>query len=38
MLYVKWTGGLVAYTITENGILKGIWADGKGTETLIPHR
>lgn len=37
-LYVRWTGGLVTYTITENGILKGIWADGKGTETLIPHK
>lgn len=35
-LNINWSGGLVVYTITENGVLKGIWASGKGTEDLIP--
>jgi hypothetical protein len=37
-LNVNWTGGLVTYTVTENGVLNGIWANGKGTETLIPQK
>lgn len=38
ILNVNWTGGLVTYTVTENGVLKGIWANGKGTETLVPQK
>jgi len=41
-LHVNWgtnpdqLDGLVTYSMGENSILKGVWADGKGTETLIP--
>ena len=41
-LYIKWgysheaLNRLVTYSIGEHGILKGVWADGKDTETLIP--
>ena len=38
ILHVNWTGGLVTYTVTENGVLNGIWANGKGMETLIPQK
>ena len=37
-LTIHWTGGLVIYTLTENGILNGIWADGRGTEDLVPTK
>jgi hypothetical protein len=43
-LYVNWgtnpeqLDGLVTYSMGENSVLKGVWADGKGTETLIPKR
>ena len=29
-------GGVVTYTLTESGVLKGVWANGKATETLTP--
>ncbi len=40
-LTVNWkssTGGsgLVIYTMTTDGVLKGVWAGGKGSETLTP--
>jgi hypothetical protein len=41
-LYVNWgtnpdeLNGLVTYSMGENSVLKGVWADGKGTETLMP--
>ncbi len=41
-LYIKWgtspdkLDSLVTYSMGENGVLKGVWGGGKGTETLIP--
>ncbi len=29
-------GGVVTYTLTPLGVLKGVWANGKGSETLTP--
>ncbi|MHC1743217.1 MAG: protein kinase [Syntrophobacteraceae bacterium] len=29
-------GGIVTYTVTSGGALKGVWANGKGSETLTP--
>lgn len=40
-LTVNWkggegSGGLIIYTMTANGILKGVWGGGNGSETLTP--
>ena len=43
VLYINWgtspdeLDGIVTYSMGENSVLKGVWADGKGTETLIPR-
>lgn len=29
-------GGVIRYTLTDSGVLRGVWADGKGSETLTP--
>lgn len=29
-------GGVVFYTLMDSGVLKGVWANGKGSETLTP--
>ncbi len=41
-LYINWgpstdkLTGLVTYQVMENSVLKGTWANGQGTETLVP--
>ena len=41
VLKVHWSGsgvagGVVTYTIMPDGVLRGVWAKGSGSETLIP--
>ncbi len=42
-LTITWKGptgevGIVTYAVTPAGVLKGVWANGKGSETLTPLR
>ncbi len=42
-LTITWKGptgevGIVTYTVTPTGVLKGVWANGNGSETLTPLR